>query len=64
MTTISLEDNIKLSKTKFANMLDLYNFIIDNQIITEVWFVDENNLSDESKKLLEKSRKSSKLINI
>lgn len=36
MTTLTLEDNVKLSKTRFTNMTDLYQFIIDNQIITEV----------------------------
>jgi len=64
MTTITLNDNIQLQKTDFVNMLDLYNFIIDNQIITEVWYIDECDLSDKSKILLEKSKKSSTLINI
>ncbi len=36
MTTLTLDDNVKLSKTRFTNMTDLYQFIIDNQIITEV----------------------------
>lgn len=63
MTTITLQDTVKLSKTKFINMTDLYNFIIDNQIITEVWYLDKNDLSNESKKLFEKSKKSS-FINI
>jgi len=64
MTTITLDDNIKLQKTKFVNMLDLYNFIIDNQIITEIWYIDESDLNNKSKTLLEKSKKSSNLINI
>ena len=64
MTTITLQDNLKLSKTDFVNMMDLYNYIIDNQIITEIWYLDENDLSDKSKKLLEKSKRSSNLINI
>lgn len=61
MTTLILEDNKEL---KFANMLDLYNFIIDNQIVTEVWYLDEKDLTEKSKVLLEKSKKSSNLINI
>ncbi|MDD3793730.1 MAG: hypothetical protein PHI37_02875 [Candidatus Gracilibacteria bacterium] len=61
MTTLILEDNKEL---KFANMLDLYNFIIDNQIVTEVGYLDEKDLSEKSKILLEKSKKSSNLINI
>lgn len=64
MTTLTLKDDIKLSKTNFSNMLDLYNYIIDNQIVTEIWYINEKELSEKSKKLLEKSRKSSNLINI
>lgn len=64
MTTLTLQDNLKLSKTNFTSMLDLYNFIIDKQIITEIWNIDEFNLSEKSKTLLAKSRKSSNLINI
>jgi len=63
MTTIILQDTVKLSKTKFINMADLYNFIIDNQIFTEVWYLDKNDLSTESKRLFEKSKKTP-LINI
>lgn len=64
MTTLTLQDNLKLSKTNFTSMLDLYNFIIDKQIITEIWNIDETELNDRSKTLLAKSRKSSNLINI
>ncbi len=61
MTTLILENNKKLN---FSNMLDLYNFIIDNQIITEVWYLDEKDLNEKSRTLFEKSKKSSNLINI
>jgi hypothetical protein len=61
MATLILENNKKLH---FSSMLDLYNFIIDEQIVTEVWYIDEKDLSDKSKKLLEKSKKSPHLINI
>jgi hypothetical protein len=64
MTTITLQDNLKLSKTDFIDMIDLYNYIIDNQIVTEMWYIEENDLSIKSKKLLEKSKNSSTLINI
>lgn len=64
MTTITLEDDIKIDRTKFANMLDLYDFIVENQIITEVWVIEEKDLDKKTKKLLEKSRNSSKTINI
>ncbi|MDD3303074.1 MAG: hypothetical protein PHN31_05975 [Candidatus Gracilibacteria bacterium] len=64
MTTITLEDDIKIDRTKFANMLDLYDFIVENQIITEVGVIEEKDLDKKTKKLLEKSRNSSKTINI
>ncbi len=64
MTTLTLQDNIKLSKTSFINIKDLYDFIIENQIITEIWTVDENSLSEKSKTLFKKSKISSNLINI
>lgn len=64
MTTLTLQDNLKLTKTNFKSMLDLYNFIVDKQIITEIWNIDETELDERSKTLLEKSRKSSNLINI
>lgn len=64
MTTITLEDDVKIRKKKFINMLDLYNYIVDNQVITEVWYLEESDLNEKNKKLLEKSKKSSNLINI
>lgn len=64
MTTITLEDDVKIRKKKFINMLDLYNYIVENQVITEVWYIEESDLSKKNKKLLEKSKKSSNLINI
>ncbi|NDK08919.1 hypothetical protein EOM39_06810 [Candidatus Gracilibacteria bacterium] len=64
MTTITLEDDVKIRKKKFINMLDLYNYIVDNQVITEVGYIEERDLSEKNKKLLEKSKKSSNLINI
>ncbi|MBP8016628.1 hypothetical protein KAZ01_01335 [Candidatus Gracilibacteria bacterium] len=64
MTTLTLQDNIKLSKTSFINIKDLYDFIIENQIITEIGTVDENSLSEKSKTLFKKSKISSNLINI
>lgn len=38
--------------------------MIENQLITEIGNLDENNLKIKSKKLLEKSRNNSNLINI
>lgn len=64
MTTLTLQENLKLGKTDFKTMLDLYNFIVEKQIITEIWNIEEIELSEKSKILLEKSRNSSNLINI
>jgi len=35
MTTLTLEDNTKLEKTNFVNILDLYDYITENQVVTE-----------------------------
>ncbi len=65
MTTITInQEKINLTKTNFDNMMDLYNFMIDNQIVTEIWNIPENKLNKKTKNKLEKSRKSSDLINI
>jgi len=64
MTTITLQENTNLSKTSFINMVDLYNYMIDNQLITEIWYLNTDDLSQVSKELLIKSKKSSNLINI
>jgi hypothetical protein len=64
MTIITIDKDIKLKKTNFSDIKDLYNFMIENQLITEIGNLDENNLKIKSKKLLEKSRNNSNLINI
>ena len=64
MTTITIKNNTGLSKTNFLNLKDLYSFMLDNQLVTEIWFLNIYNLSDSSKKLLLKSQKWSDLINI
>lgn len=64
MTSLILEENPNLSQTKFKDIKELYNYIVENQIITEIWFVDKNSLSEESRKLFKKSGQSANLINI
>ena len=61
MTTLILEDDTKLS---FTDMRDLYNFIIDHQLITEVGYMNFDALRDRSRKLFEESKNQSHLINI
>ena len=63
MTTLTLK-NEKLNKTNFSNLKDLFEYAIDNQLISELWVIEENNLSNKSKKLFKESKNSSNLINI
>ncbi len=65
MTTITLsQEKTHLSKTNFKNLLDLYDFIVENQIVTEIGNLSEDELSKNSQEKLLKSKSSSKLINI
>jgi hypothetical protein len=57
MTTLTLQDDIKLQKTTFVNILDLYNFVIDNQLITEFWEFSKDNLDDYLLFDIEKAKK-------
>lgn len=63
MTTITFKEDLKI-KTNFIGIKDLYDYIIDNQLLTEVWELSEDELSEKSKQLLKQSIKKSNLINI
>jgi hypothetical protein len=63
MTTLTIE-NENLKKTNFSNLKDLFDYAIDNQLISEVWVVNKVNLSSNSKKLFDNSKDISDLINI
>lgn len=63
MTTITFKEDLKI-KTNFIGIKDLYDYIIDNQLLTEVWELSEDELSKKSKQLLKQSIKKSNLINI
>jgi hypothetical protein len=63
MTTLTIE-NENLKKTNFSNLKDLFDYAIDNQLISEVWVVNKANLSSNSKKLFDNSKDISDLINI
>jgi len=62
--TLPKEYSNTFNNTKFLDLKDLFNFVIDNQLISEVWYIMENELNTDNKALLEKSLKSSHLINI
>ncbi len=64
MNTIVFDENISLTQNHFINIADFYNYIVENQIITEVWYLNPDDLSIKSKELLEKSKNNSNFINI
>lgn len=63
MTTLTLEKQT-IKKTHFENLKELFDYAIDNQIISELWTMNKNDLSDKNKTLFEKSKDTSDLINI
>lgn len=63
MTTLIIE-NEKINKTKFNNLKDLFEYALDNQLISELWKINKENLSDKSKILFKESNDISNLINI
>ena len=54
MTTLIIE-NEKINKTKFNNLKDLFEYALDNQLISELWKINKENLSDKSKILFKES---------
>ena len=63
MTILTIEKE-NLNKTNFENLKDLFNYAIENQLISELWTINKEDLSDKSKKLFEESKNMSNLINI
>lgn len=64
MTTILLEQEISTKNIKVKNITELYYFIISSPEFTEMWVLEKNDLTDNEKYLLEKSKKSNNRINI
>ncbi len=66
MTTIILNNEYNLNKTTFENIQDLFSFAIENNLITEIWQISENNLNEKSRNLLlnSKNNKTKKLIDL
>ncbi len=64
MTTILLEQEISQKNIKVQNITELYYFVINSPEFTEIWLLNEEELDNNSKNLLEKSRKSNNRINI
>lgn len=64
MTTILLDQEFSQKNIKFKNITELYYFIINSPEFTEMWILDKDDLNDNDKQLLEKSKKSTKRINI
>lgn len=55
MTTITFKEDISI-KTNFVNIKDLYEYIIENQLLTEVWELSQDEINDSMKKNLEKAK--------
>ncbi|MDP2091125.1 MAG: hypothetical protein Q8K30_06035 [Candidatus Gracilibacteria bacterium] len=65
MTTITIESDLKLSKTNFSDMYELYYYIEEKYILPDLQFKSINDLSFEEKLEFEKAKSdNSKLINI
>ncbi len=65
MTTLTLNDNIRLSKTNFKSVYELYDYIEEKFILPDLQFksFDELDLA-EKEELLKARNDNSKLINI
>ena len=65
MTTLTLNDNIKLSKTHFVNIYELYEYIEEKYILPDLQFKSIDDLTSQEKEELNKAKiNNSKLINI
>jgi len=56
MTTLILENNIELNKTNFVDILDLYDYIVENQIVTECWELSKDQVSSDMLDELNKAK--------
>ncbi len=63
MTTLTIEKQT-IKKTNFVDFKELFDYAIDNQIITELGYIDEKKLSKSSIEKLNQSKISSNRINI
>ena len=65
MTTLILKDDLKISKTEFLNIYELYEYIEDTYILPDFKFTPVDKLNSSEIFELENAKKdNSKLINI
>ena len=64
MTTILVDEEISKQNIKVKNITELYYFVINSPEFTEMWILDESDLSSNELELLKKSKKSNNRINI
>lgn len=65
MTTLTLNDNISLSKTNFQSIYELYDYIEEKFILPDLQFKSFNELNlSEKEELIRAKNDNSKLINI
>lgn len=63
MVSLTLEKE-ELSKTHFVNLKELFDYAVDNQLIWDLWLVNELELNEESRKFYKESFNISDVINI
>lgn len=65
MTTLTLNDNTKLSKTNFTSVYELYDYIEEKFILPDLQFKSFDDLdSAEKEDFIKAKSDNSKLINI
>ncbi len=66
MATITLNDDVKLGKTHFVSIYELYEYIEEKYILPDLQFTSYDNMTEIHKKEYDKSLKidKSQLINI
>jgi len=59
MATITTKNNLKISKTTFIDVYDLYNYILENYIELDFHELKDDEISEELRKKVEESKKKS-----
>ena len=66
MTTITFEENIKIKKSKFKNILDLKYYLEEHFYFTNLMELDESETTQKIKNRMEETKKmdASNFVNI
>ena len=60
MTTVTFDTHYDLKHTRFKDVKEMYDYMLDEGIITEMGLLNETELSEETKRLFEASKKNKK----